>query len=165
MPLAADDGARIPGQQSPFLGFVRFVGIECESSDAGHKGCAEALSFTWGVHQPAGAEVGEHERADFDDFTFTKVVDNGSPALYAHCARGSSVSQVTFEVCTWIQGGWVNIMTFTLSDTMITGVELLGTSEASGAPRPLERVSIRYSKINWSVSAIAHDGKRGPRGF
>jgi len=161
MPLAQDDGARIPGQQSPFLAFVRFHGIECESSDAGHKGCAEGLSFNWGVHQPSDASAGDHERADFSDFTVTKVVDAGSAALYSYCAGGTEIAQVNVEVCTWI-GHWSPILLLTLFNAMISGIDLLGTVEASGAPRPIERVSVRYSKVAWEVCIIGHGGKRGP---
>ena len=153
MPQASDaSGGKF---SDALMAFIELKGIKGESTDTKHGGWCEILSFTWGVHQHGGAD-----RADFDDFTFTKVVDSGSPAIYLYCARGSRIATVTIHVCTW-KGEGEPYLSFTLRNAMVSSAELIGEVEPSGAYRPIERVSLRYTKIEWECKPMNQDGSTG----
>jgi len=85
-----------------FDAFMKINGVVGESTDDQHKEWIELLSFSWGVQQPksvvSSAGSLAAERADFGDFSITKVIDKASPKLATACASGEHFSEVKIEV-------------------------------------------------------------------
>ena len=65
--------------------FMKVEGVDGESTDDAHDKWIEILSYSHGVSQPVsgvsatGGRTGG--RADFQDFTIVKTIDNATPDL------------------------------------------------------------------------------------
>ena len=161
MPTRRDDSDLSVGQMR-FDAYANIEGIKGECTDLGHKEWIEILSMRWGVSQPSGTGGGGSlaERADFDDFTFVKVLDKSSPILYSYCARGSEIGEIRIELCQAAREHR-RFAVIKLKKAIISRVRLLNTVAQLSAPRPLEEVSCRYQKIEWEYTPIDHTGKPG----
>ncbi len=143
--------------------FCKIDGIDGESTDDKHKNWIEVLSFNWGVSQPvsmASATGGRTSgRADFQDFTITKVVDKATPDLYLYCVNGKHIPKVEIECCL-ATGEKHCFQKFTLEDVVVSSVSPGGAADA-GENKPLETVTFNYGKIRWEYTPIDHTGKKG----
>jgi len=131
-----------------FDAFMKINGVVGESTDDQHKEWIELLSFSWGVQQPksvvSSAGSLAAERADFGDFSITKVIDKASPKLATACASGEHFSEVKIEVCR-AGGDKQKYMEYKLTDVITTGFRLAG--HKSNEILPVEEVSFSYGKI------------------
>jgi type VI secretion system secreted protein Hcp len=133
-----------------FDAFARIDGIEGESSDHKHPGWIEMISYTTGLNQTASSTASSAggagaERADFNAFSFTKLLDQATPQLALACAAGTHIDAVLIELC---RAGTEKqpFMQYRLSDCLIRSVEASGTQ---GEDVPSEDVEIAYGKIEW----------------
>ena len=143
--------------------FMKIEGIDGESTDDKHKNWIELRSFSWGVSQPAsvasstgGRTAG---RADFKDFTVTKLLDKSSPNIYLYCANGKHIPRVTIEFCL-ATGDKHTFMKFVMEDVIVSSASPGGQS-LDEEHRPLETVTLNYGKIEWEYTPIDHTGKKG----
>jgi len=143
--------------------FVKIRGITGESTDEKHRDWIEAIGLTWGVRQPSGTGSGGGslaERADFDNLTISKVVGKSSPMLYRYCAQGTLVNDVRIELCEQA-ASHINFLTILLRDATVASARLTGKVTLEGVPRPVEEISLIYSRIEWQYVPISHAGERG----
>lgn len=143
--------------------YMKIEGIDGESTDDKHRKWIELRSFSWGVSQPAsiasstgGRTAG---RADFQDFTVTKLVDMASPNIYLFCANGRHIPKVTVEFCL-ATGEKHPFMKYVMEDVIISAAAPGGQSVGDEL-RPLETVALNYGKIEWEYTPIDHAGKKG----
>ncbi|MEA3277952.1 MAG: type VI secretion system tube protein Hcp [Pseudomonadota bacterium] len=142
--------------------FMKIEGIDGESSDDAHDKWIEILSYNHGVAQPVsgvsatGGRTGG--RADFDDFTAVKTIDNATPDLNIKCAKGEHVPKVEVELCL-ATGDKHTFMKYTMEDCVVTSVVPGGASQ--GETKPLETVSFAYGKLKWEYTPIDHTGSPG----
>jgi type VI secretion system secreted protein Hcp len=140
-----------------FDSFIKIDGIEGESTDDKHAGWIEMISFNPGLNQKTSATAssaggGSSERADFQDFSFTKQLDKASPKLALACADGTHVDSIIVEIC---RAGTekVKFMEYKMTNCIISGVDTTG-----GGDFPSENVSINYGKIEWSYTVQKRQG-------
>jgi type VI secretion system secreted protein Hcp len=140
-----------------FDSFIKIDGIEGESTDDKHAGWIEMISFNTGLNQKTSATAssaggGSSERADFQDFSFTKQLDKASPKLALACADGTHVDSIIVEIC---RAGTekVKFMEYKMTNCIISGVDTTG-----GGDFPSENVSINYGKIEWSYTVQKRQG-------
>lgn len=140
-----------------FDAFIKIDGIEGESTDDKHAGWIEAISYDTGVSQRSSttaSSVGgaSAERADFQDFSFTKQLDKASPKLALACADGTHIATILVEIC---RAGTdkIKFMEYKLTDCIVSGV-----STSGGGEFPAESVSINYGKIEWAYSQQKRQG-------
>ena len=84
--------------------FIKIEGIEGESTDDRHQGWIEVLHYQMGLSQKvsttaSSAGGGSTERATFQDFSFTKLLDKATPKLALACAAGTHIDKIVVEVC------------------------------------------------------------------
>lgn len=143
--------------------FLKFEGIDGESTDDKHKDWIEILSFSHGVSQPvtAASRTGGRTggRADFQNLTFTKIVDKGTPDLMLHCANGKHIPKVELECCLATEDKHT-FMKYTLTDVIVASVNSNGSVQA-GENKPMETVSLAYGTIKSEYTPISSDGKAG----
>ena len=87
-----------------FDAFIKFDGIEGESTDAKHAGWIEIINFDLDVGQRVSrtaSSVGgaTTERADFSEFGFSKLLDKATPKLALACAAGTHFDKIVIEIC------------------------------------------------------------------
>lgn len=145
-----------------FDAFIKIDGIDGESTDDKHQGWIEVISCGVSVKQmisSTASSVGgaSAERADFNDFNFTKQIDKSSPKLALACADGTHINTITIEFC---RAGTekVKFMEYKLSNCLISEVAM-----AAGGAFPTESVNINYGKIEWSYTQQKRAGG-GPAG-
>ena len=137
-----------------FDAYLKIEGIPGESTDDKHKDWIEVLSFSWGVNQPksSASTSGSRsaERADFHDFTITKLLDKASPKLAIGCASGEHYKTATLEICR-AGGDKIKYMEYKLSDVMITSY-VPGGHSAGNEVLPIDEVHFTYGKIEWKYT-------------
>jgi type VI secretion system secreted protein Hcp len=87
-----------------FDAFLWIDGIEGESTDDKHSGWIEAINCGVGLKQAvsrtaSSAGGATAERAGFQDFNFTKLLDKASPKLALACADGTHIKTIKVEFC------------------------------------------------------------------
>ena len=142
-----------------FDAFVKISSIEGESTDSQHSGWIEAVFYGAAMSQTVsstasssgGASTG---RIDFDEFTFTKLLDKASPKLAMACAAGTHIDSIVFELC---RAGTekVKFMEYKMTNCIISSVN---TSGAEGGEFPQESVNIDYGKIEWAYTVQKRQG-------
>ncbi len=140
--------------------FIYIDGIVGESTDDKHSGWIEVISYNTGVKQTVSSTASSTggasaERADFDTFAFSKLIDNSSPLLMLACAAGTHIDNIIIELC---RAGTdkIKFMDYKLTDSLISSVLI-----SSGDPRisfPVELVKIHFGKIEWSYTQQKRQG-------
>lgn len=157
-----------------FDAFLKIDGIDGESFSKGHEKWIELQSFSWGVSQ-AGAGApgaagggGGAGKVSVRDFTFMKVTDSASPALFQKCCSGEHFKKATLT-CRKAGGDAAgnvdappgDFMTFDFFDVILSSYNEGGTIATDA--RPLESVSFNFEKIQMSVASPPNsDGNSGP---
>lgn len=141
--------------------FIKIEGYPGECTDSKHKDWIEILSYSHGVRQAgeATSAVGglSTGRASFHDLTFVKLMDKSSPALAKACAEGKHIKTTTLEACQ-AAGDKHCFMKITFTDVLIGSVSPTGNTRAAEA-KPLEEVSLKYTKIEYEYTPIDQAGK------
>lgn len=135
--------------------FLKLDGIEGESVDARHPKEIEVLSFSQGVSTPPPLPGGGGGRASFSDLSITKLVDKSTPTLYLKCAQGAQIKEAVL-VLRLSGGSSLEFYKIKLTDVLITSVQTSGSS--GGDNRPVESISLNFSKIEWTYVPQKADG-------
>jgi len=142
--------------------FLKIEGIDGESTDDAHDKWIELMSFSHGVSQPVsgvsatGGRTGG--RADFQEFSVVKTIDNATCDLNMKCAKGEHIPKIEVECCL-ATGDKHTFMKYTLEDCIVTSVSAGGAQ--SDEVKPTEQASFAYGKIKWEYTPIDHTGKPG----
>lgn len=139
--------------------YLKIEGIEGESSDAKHVGWIEATSYgvahSQNISSTASSAGGASaERADFSDFTFSKLIDKASPLLALACASGTHIDTIIVEL--YRAGGEkIKFMEYKLTNCIISSV----TAGSKGKQFfPTEHITINFGKIEWSYTVQSRQG-------
>lgn len=133
--------------------FLNVDGISGESLDAKHPDWIDVISFSHGISQPSsGTGISRTaERSTHEDFIITKELDKSSPKLALACCNGGHITEVIIEVCRADTSE--KYMRYTLTDVIVASISQNGASQDAEA-RPIEEVSLRYGRIDWSYTEI-----------
>ena len=116
-------------------GFVKFDGIEGESTDKAHKGWIDVLSVSHGV-TPGDAAARQAERKrQHKPVTITKPIDKASPLLAEALASGAVLANVRIDV-----DGQVTVLEsarVTAIETDGRGNEVITLMPWAGEQRPI----------------------------
>lgn len=141
--------------------FMKIEGIDGESTDDAHDKWIELLSFSHGVSQPSSGASGSGGRtggrAEFEDFSALKNLDNATPDLNIKCAKGEHIPKIEVECCL-ATGDKHTYMKYTMEDCIITEVRPSGVKEGE---KPEEQIGVAYGKIKWEYTPIDHTGAAG----
>jgi len=133
--------------------FLNVDGIPGESFDAKHDEWIDVISFSHGISQPSsGTGISRTaERSTHEDFVVTKELDKSSPKLALACCNGNHITEVVIEVCRADTSD--RYMRYTLTDVIVASISQNGSSQGGDA-RPIEEVSLRYGRIDWSYTEM-----------
>jgi type VI secretion system secreted protein Hcp len=134
-----------------FDAFLKLDKVPGECADLVHQEWIELLSFAWGVRQPAGTVgtgVGARpERCEFEDFTFSKLLDAASPKLAIACARGDRLREAVLQLHR-ATGEKQKYYEVKLSQVVVASVKMDADANGSNA-LPAETVTLSFAKIEW----------------
>ena len=138
--------------------FIRFDGVEGESTQIDHKGEIEVLSWSWGLSatgNPSGGGLGGAGRARPGDFTFTHLYDKASPVLASLAAAGRHVKQA-FLTSRRAGESQKDFLRVTLKDVLITAVDQVGDGDGID-----EQVTATASHITFEYRQTTNKGTTG----
>jgi len=138
--------------------------IKGESTDAGHIGQIEILSWSHGVSQPTSptrstAGSGTVERANHQDLSIQKYVDISSTDLLKNCWSGKHFKKMT--IAQFRSGGNqdqdVEFLTVELEDVVISSYHI----GAGSGDLPMEGITLAYGKVTYKYDPA--DKKTGAK--
>ena len=134
------------------------LAIKGDVTAEGHKDWVELNSFQWGVGRgissPTGAAADRESSApSVSEITCTKDQDKGSIKLLNEALQGEGKTVIIDFVKT-DKGKLENFLTFTLTNTMISGYSL-----SSGGERPSESFSLNFTKVEMKVTPLGAAGE------
>ncbi|MDR5758676.1 MULTISPECIES: type VI secretion system tube protein Hcp [unclassified Caballeronia] len=119
--------------------------IKGNSALTGHADQIILSSYSFGIQLPMNPDPSATERtlgrAMFSEVHCTKITDLATPSLYRACAAGDKLGDATISIGRTENGKFMELMTYVLSDAMVSNVN------TSGAGQPSDAFAIGYSKI------------------
>lgn len=132
-----------------FDAFIKIDGIEGESTDSKHSGWIELTGCDMEINQTisetaSSAGGAGAEKADFSDFSFSKLVDKSTPKLAQACAAGTHFDKIVVELC---RAGTekIKFMEIRMAESIISHISLSASGEF-----PFESIGLNYGKIQWT---------------
>jgi type VI secretion system secreted protein Hcp len=139
--------------------FIKIGDIKGESRDRYHKDEIEVLSWGWGLSIPAGASSAgggaRPGKANFQDLSFTHLVDMASPKLMLACASGKHYPEAKLSVCRPGPKASVDFILISMREVLVTGVQSTG---AHGQEGPAEQVTLNFAQVDFEYVAQKPDG-------
>lgn len=142
--------------------YIKFDGVDGESQAKGHEKWIELQSFNAAEAQAVARDAASGQASGKRDaatgqatgkrqhkpFVITKEVDKSSPKLAEAVAKGK-----VFKTVEVSDGS----MTYTFQDCIISSIQ---ASPGSGGDRPMESLSLNYTKIEMSYNKDKKDAAR-----
>jgi type VI secretion system secreted protein Hcp len=137
--------------------FGKFTGIDGESTNQFHPKWIDVEAYSWGASNPVifgggGISTG---KVNFSDFSFTKLVDASSPALFFNMASGKRIDEALFDIVK-VGGDPFTVLKYKFSDVFISSYSI-----GSGGDTPTENISFAFSKIEMTYFPQDASGKAG----
>lgn len=112
--------------------FIKFAGIDGESTDVNHKNWSDILSVNWGLSVEAPSHTGGGGSASkpvFEDLVWNQEMDKIFPKLFDRAAKGMYTDEVFVEFTTANTSHTYFRMEF--ENVLLTSLELTGKSGES----------------------------------
>jgi type VI secretion system secreted protein Hcp len=131
--------------------------ITGEAQDAKHKDEIDVLAWSWGMSNSGSFHTGGgggSGKANFQDLSVTKWVDNASPILMLYCANGDHFPKAKLTVR---KAGKTPLeyLIIDLKNVLITSVS---TGGSGGEDRLTENVSLNFQAVKVSYVKQKEDG-------
>jgi type VI secretion system secreted protein Hcp len=142
--------------------WIKFDGIDGESTQKDHKNEVEVLAWNWGLTSTAGGTSGGGSagRATPQDLRIVHRYDKASPLLAKKAAQGQTLRSAVLSARRSGQGQR-DFLKITLKDVFITAIS---TSDAGDGPH--EEVAMSYASIDVSYTPqTSTGGQAAPVGF
>lgn len=139
--------------------FVKFDGIDGESTDANHVGWSDVLSVSESIRMPDGGATGQSRRRGdviFDDIVLKKELDKTSVKLREKLARGEVIPKVEIEITGTYGGARATYFKYELKNVQITSFDV-NASGADGSV-PTEQMSLNFEEIKWTYTEFDDTG-------
>ncbi|WP_180132216.1 type VI secretion system tube protein Hcp [Rhodoferax sp. BLA1] len=135
--------------------FIKFDGVEGESSNKDHKGEVEVLSWSWGIAgagQVGGTSTGKGKTVA-GPLSFVHLYDKASPLLAKHCAAGKLFKTVVLT-SRKAGEGQKDFLQVSLKEVQVTSIQ------PAGADADItEAVTLNYRDIEFAYKP--QDSKGG----
>jgi type VI secretion system Hcp family effector len=128
-------------------GFIRFDGIEGESTEEGFEGWSRIISvdkaidvpFDLGNGQPTGAVL-------FDSVEVIKAFDTASLAVGDALVIGATFDEVEIALVEETPEGQLDYLVYELESVQIESINWSGSSQDNGA-RPTESIALHFDRV------------------
>lgn len=131
--------------------------IEGESQDAVHTDEIDVLAWAWGLsqtgtfHHGSGGGAG---KANFQDISVTKWVDNATPILMLYCANGDHFPKAKLTVRK-AGADPLEYLIITMTKVMVTSVQ---TGGSGGEDKLTENISLNFAEVEVQYTKQLPDG-------
>lgn len=141
--------------------YMNYDGIDKgEVSATGHEKWIEVTSLQWGVGRGISSPTGntgnrESSAPSVSEITVSKIQDAASSQILQEALTGEG-KLVKFDFVKTDKGQLETYLAFELENGMISGYSL-----SSGGDRPMESVSINFTKVTFKLIPMNEDGTPG----
>ena len=145
-----------PGPDDPY--YVKYDGVNGESTDTGHDQWINILSAEWGVERPTAGVAGANRlrgTATPSDMTFRMSYDKAAPQLLEKCVSGAIIPRVEFEA---VSANGTTYLRYELKNVLITSYSVSGDVEIGV---PVVTVGNNFEEITVVYTEIKDDGSTG----
>ena len=119
------------------------------TGQVGDLGPFEVLAFSWGLSNSGSTHVGGGAgagKANVQDVSLTKYIDQNSPDLFIAVASGSHFPQATL---TFVGRAGSPVVEIAMEDVLVTA---LSTGASGGESIPTENVSLNFALVTFTVN-------------
>lgn len=134
-------------------GYLKFEGVEGESTDSSHEGWCDILSMGQSItrSKESSASGRVRERAIVDDLVVVKELDKSSPKLMEAVCMGTGFPEVIVKLAATTPDGKTRYYQYTLKNVVITSYSIGGSADGSV---PSEKLSLNYEEITWTYTTV-----------
>lgn len=137
--------------------FLKLDNIKGESQVEGFEDQIEIMSYSHNVAMQVNNDVSLTERtsgrAHVGEMSLTKFVDLATPVLNEYCCSGRLIRTAVLTLCRNDDGKMRSLIVYTLTNVLISQLSVSG---AGG--KPVETMSLNFTKIEWQITAEKSDG-------
>jgi type VI secretion system secreted protein Hcp len=138
--------------------FIKIGDIKGESRDKAHPASIDVLAWSWGASNSGSAHTGGGAgsgKANFQDISLTKYIDQASPMLLQACAKGTHIPTATLTVR---KAGDkpLEYLVVKLEEVLISS---LSTGGSGGEDRLTENVTLNFGKFTFTYTPQDATGK------
>jgi len=128
--------------------YVKYGDIKGDVTEGTHVGWIEVSSFQWGAGRGISSPVGntrnrEASAHSISEITVSKKTDVSSPKLLGEALHGEGV-KVEIDFCKTDNKTIEIYQKYTLENCMVSGYSI-----SSGGDRPVESLSLNFTKIEY----------------
>jgi len=135
--------------------YLKFDGVDGESTDSAHEGWSDLLSFKQIIHQPGGGQTGaarQRGNVIMDDIVVVKELDKSSPKLAESILMGKVFPTVEFQLAS--SAG--TYFMYELKNVMITSYSISGDADQV----PMEELSLNFEEIKVTYTEMDSKGSK-----
>lgn len=140
--------------------FLKIDGIEGESTDDKHKNEIDLESWSWG--ETNGGDAAHRGgmgagKVTMQDYHFTMESCKATPKLMLACATGQHIKEATLT-CRKAGGSQQEYLKIKFSDMIVSSFQ---TGGSRGQIKPVDQISLNFSKIEFEYKEQKKDGTLG----
>lgn len=145
-------------------GFIKFDGVDGESTDKGHEKWSNMFSFSQSIVK-AGAGTGTTRRRGdvvLDDIMVIKQLDKSSPKLAEAVCKGKVFPKVEIDVtASYTDDAKVTFYRYELKNVQISSYQIGGDTSLGGdGSGPTENLSLNFEEIKVTYTECDSAGKK-----
>ena len=143
--------------------FIKFDGVNGESTDDTHKQECELFSFSFGASNAANitsATTGAAAagRVSIQDFSISKRIDDASSTIFNKMAVGDHFATATVTIRKPSGQAPLEFLIYKFSECYITSYSISGSD---GGGNPIESVSFASKKVTFQYTSQEESGGSG----
>lgn len=135
--------------------YIKFDGVDGESTHKDHKNWCDVASMNMGGHKAGGGASSTATRIEFKEFTVTKKTDRSSPKLMEAVCLGKVFPKVELHLTTEGPDGEHTYYVVEMKNVLVTSYSLGSSSSAA----PVDQMSLNFEEIK--VISVDRDGSKG----
>jgi type VI secretion system Hcp family effector len=143
--------------------FLAIDGIQGDSTDARHKNQIAIESFAFLAKRPTTSSSRGSTAVRFNGLRLDKVYDVSSPKLFAAATSGRHLKSATVTFSTSSDPSGTDVLTYKLTDVMLTSYEQGGANPDTKALGSLEEeIGLTAARVSVTEKTFNAAGKPGP---
>jgi type VI secretion system secreted protein Hcp len=143
--------------------FLAIDGIQGDSTDARHKNQIAIESFAFLAKRPTTSSSRGSTAVRFNGLRLDKVYDVSSPKLFAAATSGRHLKNATVTFSTSSDASGTDVLTYKLTDVMLTSYEQGGANPDMKALGSLEEeIGLTAARVSVTEKTFNAAGKPGP---